>query len=102
MVGDLDEALLFVDAQVLDWEFLEHEREIQQLKSIADQFKNPELINESPETAPSKRIISAIPEYKGSKTSVGPLVAEKIGLGRLRQACPHFNEWLSQLEEIAN
>ncbi len=61
---------------------------------------NPEEINESPHTAPSKRIIQHLPEYEGQKAQVGPLVAEEIGLHLLREKCPHFNEWIKQLENL--
>lgn len=61
---------------------------------------NPEEINESPQTAPSKRIIQHLPDYEGQKAQVGPLVAEDIGLNLLRQKCPHFNEWINKLENI--
>ncbi|MBK8042873.1 MAG: DUF4276 family protein [Haliscomenobacter sp.] len=61
---------------------------------------NPEEINESPETAPSKRIIQYLPDYEGQKAQVGPLVAEDIGLNLLRQKCPHFNDWINKLENI--
>lgn len=61
---------------------------------------NPEEINESPQTAPSKRIIQYLPNYEGQKAQVGPLVAEDIGLNLLRQKCPHFNEWIIKLENI--
>ncbi len=60
-----------------------------------------ELINESPETAPSKRIIRFIPAYEGQKAQVGPMVAEDIGLIKLRESCPHFNEWITKLESLA-
>jgi hypothetical protein len=63
--------------------------------------KLPELINDSPRTAPSKRIIKFIPEYQGLKSSAGPLIAEDIGIPRLREACPHFNEWVTKLENLA-
>jgi hypothetical protein len=59
-----------------------------------------ELINESPLLAPSKRIINYIPEYKNEKSRVGPLVAEDIGLNLLRQHCPHFDEWITKLENL--
>lgn len=60
----------------------------------------PELINDSPETAPSKRIIKFIPEYEAQKAQVGPLVAEDIGLIHLREKCEHFNQWVSKLEVL--
>jgi len=62
--------------------------------------KKPEEINESPQTAPSKRIIKYLPDYEGQKAQVGPLVAEDIGLTVLRFNCPHFNDWITKLENI--
>lgn len=62
--------------------------------------KNPEEINETPQSAPSKRIINHLPDYKVQKAQVGPLVAEDIGLTVLRQNCRHFNDWITKLENI--
>ena len=50
---------------------------------------------------PSKRIIKCIPEYKGRKSSAGPLIADKIGLHLIRKRCTHFDSWLKQLEALA-
>lgn len=58
----------------------------------------PEEINESSKSAPSKRIIRYLPNYKGQKAQVAPLVAEDIGLINLRTRCKHFNEWITRLE----
>ncbi len=55
----------------------------------------PELINNSPETAPSKRLIAAIPDY--NKVVVGICVAMDIGLEKIREKCPLFNEWVERL-----
>jgi len=60
----------------------------------------PEEINESQQTAPSKRIIKYLPDYEGQKAQVGPLVAQDIGLTALRSNCPHFDDWISKLENI--
>ncbi len=95
------EALLFSDPQKLDTEFIEHDSAIANLIRIASEFVSPELINDGDETAPSKRIIREIPEYKEMNKSAGPLVAEKIGLTTLRAKCGHFNEWLGKLEKLA-
>jgi hypothetical protein len=94
------EALLFADVQQFDWEFLEHEVQIRKLKQIADKLGNPELIDNGAETAPSKRIIKEIPEYKGRKSSAGAIIAQKIGLPTLRQKCRHFHDWLARLEQL--
>jgi len=64
--------------------------------SIPD--NNPELINESPETAPSKRILSICDIY--DKVDDGVLILKEIGLNVLRQECKHFNEWITKLENI--
>jgi hypothetical protein len=61
---------------------------------------NPEEINESIQTAPSKRIIRFLPDYEGQKAQVGPLVAEDIGITQLRKKCPHFDAWISKLENL--
>jgi hypothetical protein len=64
-------------------------------------FESPELINDGEQTAPSKRIIQAIPSYEGAKVSVAPLMAQKIGLEIIRQKCPHFNQWIERLENLS-
>jgi Domain of unknown function (DUF4276) len=58
----------------------------------------PEEVNEGRQTAPSKRIIKHVAEYEGQKASAGPIIAARIGLTKLRQSCPHFDDWLSRLE----
>ena len=59
---------------------------------------SPEDINDQPHTAPSKRILAAMPGYQ--KTFHGPLIACEIGLDALRQACPHFQRWLHWLDAL--
>lgn len=61
----------------------------------------PEDIDDGPATAPSKRIIRALPAYKMYKPIAGPDIAAKIGLPRLRLACPHLDQWISRLEHLA-
>ncbi len=92
------EALLFSDIECLATLFEKREKQVEELATIIAQFESPELINDGPQTAPSKRIIQHIPEYKNLKTTVGPLAAEHIGLITLRSCCPHFDEWVTQLE----
>lgn len=59
-----------------------------------------EWIDDSPETAPSKRVQSLFPQYKkGSGVNAHAYrIAQHIGLEKIRSACPHFNEWISKLE----
>ena len=92
------ETLLLSGPDQLAAHFTDGQARIQNLVAMAGQVANPELINDGPDTAPSKRIIAEIPEYAGMKPSAGPIVAEKIGLANLRLRCRHFGEWIDQLE----
>ncbi len=93
------EALIFADLKQLKLDYFNHETAIEELEAVLNGVNgNPELINEHPETAPSKHIIRNIPEY--DKTSAGIIVAKNIGLGRMRKRCRHFNEWLTKLERL--
>ena len=88
-------AQLFVQPEKFsDWP--NSQQIVKQLLNIAQSYETPEQINDSPQTAPSKRIKSLMPEYQ--KTFHGPLIAADIGLDALRRACPHFNAWLLKLE----
>lgn len=60
----------------------------------------PEEINDGAETAPSRRLLKYLPQYKRLKIRVGALAACAIGIQTLRQKCPHFNDWLEKLENL--
>ncbi|WP_423601011.1 DUF4276 family protein [Roseateles sp. MS654] len=67
-----------------------------QIQGIRDQFGSPEEINDSPQTAPSKRIEALVPGYQ--KPLYGTLAALEIGLMPMRAACPLFDRWMARLE----
>jgi hypothetical protein len=95
------ETLLFSDLSMLRLEYFEHNKEISQLEKVLVDFSNnPELINENRNTAPSKRIIKLIPEYKGNKVNVGATIASMIGIDHLKKTCSHFNDWILKLEDL--
>ena len=91
------EALILAQPSALNWEYLEHDKVIQNLVNMVGE-QNPELINQGRETAPSKRILKEIPEY--DKVTSGVSVAEYIGLDVLRQKCGHFDQWLTKLDRL--
>ena len=66
---------------------------------ILFEFDTPEDINNSMETAPSKRIQHVFRGYQ--KVLHGSIIARRIGLERIRETCPLFDEWLYQLEQLA-
>ena len=91
------EALLFSDCSRFAKGINQPELE-EDLQRIRDAFNNPEHIDDSPETAPSKRIIKLIPRYQ--KPIMGIDAVREIGLDLIRQECPHFDQWLSTLENV--
>lgn len=66
--------------------------------NIMAQYDNPEEINDSPQTAPSKRILSIIPSYK--KVNDGNLIALEIGLQTIMEKCPRFRTWIERLTAL--
>ena len=73
------------------------------LKNAVTECGGCENINDTPQQAPSKRITAAFPGYiKGrSDFAHGPRIASKLVLETVRQACPHFSDWVSKLEALA-
>ncbi|MDE0422112.1 MAG: DUF4276 family protein [Gammaproteobacteria bacterium] len=69
------------------------------LQAVRAQFATPEEIDDSPETAPSKRIQGLVPGY--GKAFMGILGVLEIGLARIRSECRHFDDWLVRLEQTA-
>ena len=81
-------------------EYFEHPDAINAIQSIAEEFGNPELINQGSDTAPSKRIIRVFPDYEYNKPAVGSMIAHEIGIDELRKTCIHFNEWVTKLLQL--
>ena len=91
------EALLFSDPKLLAQRlYLTDDTATQ---AIRGQFGTPEEIDDSPQSAPSKRIIGLYPGY--DKRLDGFLISQNIGLNAMRTQCPHFNDWLQRLEALA-
>lgn len=91
------EGLLYSNPQAFfDWF---DENAVNILQDERNAFPSPEHINDSPLTAPSKRILNCCSGY--DKPLYGSLIAIDIGLDKIRLECQHFNKWLLQLETIA-
>ncbi len=95
------EALLFSNPKIFSsWE--DDECVVNALVKIAADYsadnKSPEDINDSPHTAPSKRIVKHMPNY--DKPLHASLIAYEIGLDAMRVACPHFAAWLRKIEDL--
>ena len=93
------EALLFnnidiFEAQIANEEFIDKSELIATLNSNP----NPELINDTPNNAPSYRLKRIIKGF--NKIVYGAILADSIGLTGMRDKCPRFNAWISKLENI--
>lgn len=93
------EGLLFSDCAAFSRSLGNPELE-DSFRKIRENFATPEEIDDSPVTAPSKRVEALVPGYQ--KPLYGVRAATEIGLSRIRTECPHFNGWLKQLESLAS
>ena len=86
------EGLLFTDTSAFS--YITDGTAVAKLQEIKDSFDSPEHINNSSETAPSKRIEEIIPGY--SKVLDGTKLAERIGIDNISAQCQHFGKWISR------
>ncbi|HUB25639.1 MAG TPA: DUF4276 family protein [Tepidisphaeraceae bacterium] len=94
------ETMLFSDPDAFRVSFKDCDSAVQSLKAIVASVTSLEQINDDPQSAPSKRIIKLIPRYEGAKANAGPDIAAYIGIPAIRAKCPHFDQWLKQLESL--
>ena len=91
------EGLLFSDTSafstIANIEIVEH------LQKMRAQFASPEHINDSTDSAPSKRVERLIPNY--AKVRDGTIISTKIGVDVMLKECAHFQEWIYNIKRIA-
>ncbi|MCQ2402519.1 MAG: DUF4276 family protein [Lentisphaeria bacterium] len=90
------ETLLFSDSAILADGLGIGKQRVDDILSEA--YGEPERINNSRETAPSKRIEGL--KYNYDKVSDGFAIAQAIGIDKMREACPLFNDWLTSIERL--
>ncbi len=76
------------------------DNQIEALGEIAASQASPELIDDGLHSAPSKRLEAVYPPYKKKHGTMGPVLAQLIGLAAIRAKCPHFAAWLARLEAL--
>ncbi len=91
------EAMLFSDCEKFG-EGIGHPQLAPRFQQIRDQFASPEEIDDSPDTAPSRRVVDLVPRYQ--KPLMGNLAVLDIGLDAIRTECPNFRAWIERLEGI--
>ena len=93
------EGLLFNNIEVFNAQIAPNEfRNYDDLVRTINEYPNPELINDGKTTAPSKRLQNLIIGY--NKPVYGSILADSIGLPRIRAKSPRFNNWITTLEAV--
>lgn len=92
------EALVLVDPEELDSAFPDERGLAKHFTGILAEVDSPEEINDGENTHPAARLAARLPRYQ--KTLHGPLITGRLGLSRLRAACPHFDAWIARLEAL--
>ena len=91
------EALLFSSKRGFDAYFSGLSKSnVVELEEIFKQYPNPEMINDSDTTAPSKRLVRLIPDYQ--KVLYGNTIALENGFQVILDKCPRFSAWIMLLE----
>jgi len=96
------EALLFSGPEEMA-EVFEQPRLRAKFEKIVEKCGGCEQIDDDSNTAPSKRIATLYSPYRKGKSDLGHAwrIIKRIGLDRVRAACPHFNDWLTRIEQLA-
>ena len=90
------EALLFSNPEILANQL---NLNLAAIEGILRECGMPENINNSVDTAPSKRLEKISSQFK--KTVTGISIAKATGVDQMRTACPLFGQWVLSLESLS-
>jgi hypothetical protein len=93
------EALWLTDPVAIHKQFPEGKQfHLDALTLQLNEVDSPERLNDGPNTHPYKRITQIYPSFR--KVVGGTTAALDIGIPRIKQACPHFANWLNIMETL--
>lgn len=93
------EGLLFNDINIFHQQIPSNELVgLAELEEIFHTYDNPEMINNTKATSPSHRLERIIFGY--NKVLYGSILAEAIGLAKMKSKSPRFNAWLGAIEAL--
>ncbi|WP_321319872.1 DUF4276 family protein [Labilibaculum sp.] len=87
------ESLMFSSMKGFDF-VMDEQDQLNKAQQIIDTYPNPEDINNSPETAPSKRLMKI---YNYDKTGDGEMIFETVGIEAMLEKCPRFSNWIQTI-----
>jgi hypothetical protein len=93
------EALVFSSIEAIKTLYSNEDAKINELEQIILRHPNPEDINDSPITAPSKRLINNQLIRGYNKVIDGIMIIQEAGIETVLEKCPRFNHWVNTLIE---
>ena len=94
------EALWFSDIDKIVEKMNADKNQKKSLELIIQKYPNPETINNSINTAPSKRLEKIFIGYDKPRDGIN--IAKEINLDTIRAKCPIFNGWIDTLIKTAD
>ena len=92
------EALWFSDINAIIQVKNANKQQQEGLSKIIEKYKNPEDINDSYETATSKRLENIFGNY--SKVIDGKGISNKISINIFIEKCPRFSKWINEITNL--
>lgn len=71
---------------------------VQKIREIKACAPTPEHINNSPATAPSKRLEALMPGY--AKVKNGSILSSDMGIDVIMENCKHFADWIRRIKAL--
>lgn len=93
------EALVFSSLGAVKALYSEQDAKFNEIEQIMAMYPNPEDINDSPQTAPSKRLKNNQLIRGYNKVNDGIMIIEEAGIEVVLAKCPRFSKWVDALIE---
>lgn len=93
------EALVFSSIDAIKSLYSNEDAKFKELEQIIAAYPNPEDINDSPQTAPSKRLKNTQLIRGYNKVNDGIMIIEEAGIDNVLSKCPRFKTWVETLIE---
>jgi hypothetical protein len=93
------EALVFSSIEAIRALYSKEDAKFNELAQIIEAYPNPEDINDSPQTAPSKRLKNNQLIRGYNKINDGIMIIEEAGIDTVLRKCPRFNSWVEAMIE---
>lgn len=93
------EALVFSSIDAIRALYSDQDAKFNEIEQVMAIHPNPEDINDSPQTAPSKRLKNSQLIRGYNKVNDGIMIIEEAGIDVVLAKCPRFSKWVETLIE---